>query len=147
MNSVNLVGRITNELQLQYTQNGKNYLKFNLAVRRDKENSDFINCIAWNKTAELIIKHFQKGNQLAITGRIQTGSYDTENGKRYTTDIVVNQITFISENKATQGTLNNQGYNNTTQHQTYTQQTIEQNHNDNIDISEDDLPFSYAPTR
>ena len=94
MNIVMLIGRLTSDPELKqnekYTQ-----CKFTLAVNRLKEGTDFINCIAWNKQAELINKYLKKGNQLALEGHIQTGSYDAQDGtKRYTTDVVVDNITF-----------------------------------------------------
>lgn len=71
--------------------------KFTIAVNRMKKGeSDFINCIAFGKTAETISQYFTKGKQIAIVGRIQTGSYDAQDGtKRYTTDIVVESFDFI----------------------------------------------------
>lgn len=94
MNIVMLIGRLTSDPELKqnekYTQ-----CKFTLAVNRLKEGTDFINCIAWNKQAELINKYLKKGSQVAIEGRIQTGSYEGKNGKVYTTDVIVQSIYFI----------------------------------------------------
>lgn len=94
MNIVMLIGRLTSDPELKqnekYTQ-----CKFTLAVNRLKEGTDFINCIAWNKQAELISKYLKKGSQVAIEGRIQTGSYDGKNGKVYTTDVIVQNLNFI----------------------------------------------------
>jgi len=96
MNTVNIVGRLSADPELRSTQSGKNVLSFTVAVRRDKENTDWINCIAWEKTAELISNYFQKGSEIGITGRIQTSSFEDKQGnKRKTTDVIVNQITFI----------------------------------------------------
>ena len=94
MNIVMLIGRLTSDPELKqnekYTQ-----CKFTLAVNRLKEGTDFINCIAWNKQAELINKYLKKGSQVAIDGRIQTGSYEGKNGKVYTTDVIVQNMYFI----------------------------------------------------
>lgn len=94
MNIVMLIGRLTSDPELKqnekYTQ-----CKFTLAVNRMKEGTDFINCIAWNKQAELINKYLKKGSQVAIEGRIQTGSYEGKNGKVYTTDVIVQNLNFI----------------------------------------------------
>ena len=99
MNKVFLIGRLTNEPELRESTNGTKQTKFTIAVNRLKEGADFISCIAWNKTAELINKYLHKGNQIALEGRIQTGSYDDKQGnKRYTTDVNVENITFIGNN-------------------------------------------------
>ena len=98
MNLVVIIGRLTNDPELKqnekYTQ-----CKFTLAVNRLKEGADFISCIAWNKQAETINKYLHKGNQVAIEGRIQTGSYDGKNGKVYTTDVIVQNLNFIGNNE------------------------------------------------
>lgn len=94
MNIVMLIGRLTSDPELKqnekYTQ-----CKFTLAVNRIKEGTDFINCIAWNKQAEAISKYLKKGSQVAIEGKIQTGSYEGKNGKVYTTDVIVQNLNFI----------------------------------------------------
>ena len=96
MNIVMLIGRLTSDPELRQNEN-YTHCKFTLAVNRVKEGTDFINCIAWNKQAELIGKYLHKGNQVAIEGRIQTGSYEGKNGKVYTTDIVVEKLNFIEK--------------------------------------------------
>lgn len=103
MNKVVIIGRLTNDPILE--QNDKyTKVKFTLAVNRMKEGVDYISCVAWNKTAEAIGKYLHKGNQTAIEGRIQTGSYDAQDGtKRYTTDVIVENITFISNNTPVAG--------------------------------------------
>ena len=106
MNKVNLIGRLTADAELRYNDSNIPYTRFNLAVNRNFTNAngereaDFISCVAWRKTAELINKHFQKGSELGASGRIQTGSYDDKDGnKRYTTDVVIEEITFIGSKK------------------------------------------------
>lgn len=100
MNKVFLIGRLTNDPELRENENSK-MAKFTLAVNRLKEGADFINCIAWNKTAEVISKYFKKGSQLALEGRINTGSYEKDGKKVYTTDIIVENITFIGSKEKT----------------------------------------------
>jgi single-strand DNA-binding protein len=111
MNKVNLIGRITRDLDLKGSE--AKYIKFNLAVPRQFKNqngereTDFISCVAWRKTAELIAQYFKKGSQIGISGRIQTGSYDKEDGtKVYTTDVIVEDITFIDKKQDTQSSTN-----------------------------------------
>jgi len=99
MNKVFLIGRLSNEPELRESTKGTKQTKFTIAVNRLKEGADFISCIAWNKTAELINKYLRKGNQIALEGRITTGSYEDKQGnKRYTTDVNVENITFIGNN-------------------------------------------------
>lgn len=106
MNSVNLIGRLSNSPEIRHTANNQVVCRFTLAVTRRFKNqagdyeADFINCVAFGKTAELIGNYVEKGQQLAVEGRIQTGSYTAQDGsKRYTTDVVVENITFINTKK------------------------------------------------
>ncbi len=106
MNKVILLGRITAKPEIRYTGSNVPYVRFTVAVNRQFNNqdgtrdADFINIIAWRKQAEVICNYFDKGNQIAIEGRLQTGSYDGQDGnKRYTTDVVLEQFHFV-ESKA-----------------------------------------------
>lgn len=100
MNKVVLIGRMTKDAQLAYTSNTqKAVTKFTLAVDRINEGADFINCVAFGKQAENIEKFVKKGNRLAVSGRIQTGSYEKEGQKIYTTDIIVENAEFIEPKK------------------------------------------------
>jgi single-strand DNA-binding protein len=100
MNSVQLLGRLTRDPDVRYTDGGSTIARFSLAVdRRFKqeggETADFINCISFGKTAEFIEKYFTKGIKIALNGRIQTGSYTNKDGvKVYTTDVVVENVEF-----------------------------------------------------
>ncbi len=102
MNRVCLVGRLTAKPELKYTSANVPVTRFSLAVNRNFKNeqggrdADFISILAWRKQAELICNYFDKGSQIGLEGRIQTGSYDDKDGnKRYTTEVVVDQIHFI----------------------------------------------------
>ena len=106
MNVTILKGNLTKNIELRYTTKDMAIARFNLAVRRDIKNkegnydSDFISCIAYGKTAELLSKYTEKGSKLLITGRITTGSYENTEGKKvYTTDILVNTIEFLDKKK------------------------------------------------
>ncbi len=98
MNTVNLIGRLTKEMELKYSASGTAVLKNSIAVNRKfkKDETDFINILAFSKTAELIANHLNKGDQVGIEGHIQTGSYEKDGRKVYTTEVVVDSITFIS---------------------------------------------------
>lgn len=109
MNVTILKGNLTKNIELRYTTKDMAIARFNLAVRRDIKNkdgqydSDFISCIAYGKTAELLSKYTEKGSKLLITGRITTGSYENTKGdKVYTTDILVNTVEFLDKKKETQ---------------------------------------------
>ena len=107
MNKVNLTGRLVRDPEIKFTQTNKAIARFTLAVNRKFKNAvgmyeaDFINCICFEKRAELLRDYFNKGDMIGISGRIQTGSYEDQNGnKRYTTDIVVDELDFLqSKNK------------------------------------------------
>ncbi len=106
MNKVVLVGRLTKDPDLRFAAgSGNSVSRFTIAVNRQfkKDETDFISCVAFGKTAEIIAQHFVKGKQIAVSGSIRTGSYDAQDGtKRYTTDVVVETFDFIgSSNKET----------------------------------------------
>lgn len=100
MNNIVLIGRITKDPELKYTNNGKGNTRFTLAVQRNKEETDFINCVAWEKTAENIAEYFKKGSQIAIQGAIRTGSYEKDGRTVYTTDVWVYKFDFIGNNNS-----------------------------------------------
>lgn len=101
MNDVSLIGRMTKDPAVNYGQNGGSVAHFTLAVdRRFKTDggptADFIRIVAFGKTAEFIEKWFHKGDPLAMSGRIQTGSYtDKDGNKVFTTDVVAEQVEFV----------------------------------------------------
>lgn len=102
INRVDIIGRLTKKPELRYSQSNTAIVKGNVAVNRKykKDEADFINIVAFNKTAELLNQYFDKGSQIGISGRIQTGSYEDKNGKKnYTFDVVVEEITFIDSKK------------------------------------------------
>lgn len=110
MNNVSLIGRLTKDPELKTTQSGLPVCRFTVAVDRtySKDQTDFINCIAWRKTAEFISSYFSKGQRIALTGSIQTGSYTDKDGKTvYTTDINVNNVEFCERRKKSDSDSNN----------------------------------------
>jgi len=105
MNSVNLLGRLVKDLELRYSQAGVAYMSFGLAVKRKyvkegQPNVDFINCKIFGKQAEFMQKYMAKGTQIAVVGCIQTGSYEKDGKKTYTTDIIVEEVYFAESKKA-----------------------------------------------
>ena len=107
INRVILMGRLTRDPDIRYAQGSNTAIaRFTLAIDRDyqregeERQADFISCIAFDKKAELIEKHFRKGNLIAIEGRIQTGSYTNKDGQTvYTTDIIVDKVSFTGEKR------------------------------------------------
>lgn len=115
MNRVMLIGRLTAKPEIKYTGSNVPFVRFTVAVNRQFSNqdgtreADFINVIAWRKQAEVICNYFDKGNQIAIEGRLQTGSYDAQDGtKRYTTDVVLDTFHFIESKAARANSSNNE---------------------------------------
>ena len=102
-------GRLVKDLELRKSQSGVSNVRFTLAVNRNRKNeqgeteADFLNCIAFNKTAELLAQYCGKGSKISIRGSLQTGSYDDKDGKKiYTTDVMVNEIEFLDSKKDAQ---------------------------------------------
>lgn len=128
MNKVILMGRLTKDPEVRYTQATNTMVtSFTLAVNRrfvkqgEERQADFINVVAWNKSAEFVSKYFSKGQQVGVIGRIQTRNYDDEQGvKHYITEVIAEEVYFAGEKKE-------KSQNNTT---------------DNFEVSNsDDLPF------
>ena len=105
MNCINIIGRITKDPEVKLTQNGTKYIRFCVAVDgiKDREGNiqaDFIDCIAWSKSAELIGKYFRKGSRIGINGRLHTTTFETDGGeKRKFCEVVVNSIDFLDPKK------------------------------------------------
>lgn len=151
MNSVCLIGRLTRDPELRYSQNGKAVCRFTLAVDRglakDKKaeaessgqpTSDFISMVSFGKTAELISNYVSKGQQIGVCGRIQTSNYKGKDDKMvYRTDVLVSSITFISGGNSKNSNQNSNNY--------------QSDNNESFDdyglggdaypLSDDDIPF------
>lgn len=121
MNKVELLGRLTRDPEVRYSQgdNATATARFSIAVNRKFKNAegnydaDFINCVSFGKTAEFIEKYFHKGDMIALVGHIQTGNYTNKDGvKVYTTDVIVEEVEFtggksnggdVAQNKSSNG--------------------------------------------
>lgn len=102
MNKSILIGRLTRDPDIRTTSNGEKTARFTLAVDRGGQNAgaDFISCVAFKKTAELIEQYITKGTRIGVEGRINTGSYTKQDGtKVYTTDVLVDRIEFLESKK------------------------------------------------
>jgi single-strand DNA-binding protein len=143
MNSICLVGRLTKDVDLRYTPSNVAVATFSLAVNRTFKNengereADFINCVMWRQQAENLANWAKKGALIGITGRIQTRSYDNQQGQRvYVTEVVAEQFQLL-ESKG-QG---NQGQQKQAQQQTPDFSRNENTNTNPLEISDDDLPF------
>lgn len=147
MNKVILMGRLTRDPEVRYSQgdNATAVARFTLAVdrriKRDNEASaDFINCVSFGRSAEFAEKYFRKGTKIVICGRIQTGSYTNKDGQKvYTTDIAIEEQDF-AESKAT-SQQNNSGsvQNNSNSRQS---QKPQPDPDEFMSVDDDDLPFN-----
>lgn len=114
INRVILVGRLTKNPEIRKTPNGASICKFTLAVSRKvksqgQPDADFISCVAWNKTADLMYQYLKKGSLIGIDGRLQTGKFTNNNGETiYTCDVMVESLQFLDKKEETQNNDVNQ---------------------------------------
>ena len=113
MNHVTLKGRISREPEIKTTASGTQFARLSIAVDRyakagEQRTADFIPCMAWGKTAEFIGKYFVKGQEILAEGRIQTGSYEKDGKKIYTTDVVIDRVEFCGKAVAKNATTTSQ---------------------------------------
>lgn len=169
INNVTLVGRLTRDPELRYTGSGTAVVSFTIAADRpftnrqgDRE-ADFINCVAWRRTAEVISNYTRKGSLVGLTGRIQTRSYENNEGRTvYVTEVVADQFQMLESKAKTESRQSNnrdgfntnqsfnqnQSQNNQSEFKnsfgednTFDNDPFDTSNNDTIDISDDDLPF------
>ena len=98
LNKIAIMGRLTRDPEIRHTESGKAVANFTLAVDRDhnRNETDFIDVVAWNGTAEFVSKYFRKGSSICITGSIQNRTWTDQQGtKRYATDIVADEVMFV----------------------------------------------------
>ena len=138
INRVVLVGRITKDPDLRKTQSGVSVVSFTIACNRrvpsQGQDADFINCVAWNKTADFMAQYVKKGALLGLEGRIQTRNYDDRDGKRvYVTEVVADSVQFLESKKQAESVQN----------ESYTAPVMQNNECADYasDIETDDLPF------
>lgn len=103
LNKCILIGRMTKDIEIRHTNSGKAVGTFTIAIDNgygENKTTDFINCVAWEKKAEFIEKHFGKGRMIVLVGRIATRTYEGEDGrKNYVTEVIVNEVSFAGEKK------------------------------------------------
>ena len=110
INKAILMGRLTRDPELRHTGSGTPVCSFSIAINNgsgENQTTDFINCVAWNKTAELVDKYFSKGRMIVVIGRIQSRSWEGQDGKKnYATEVVVSEVSFGDSKKETEATDN-----------------------------------------
>ena len=155
INNVVLVGRLTKDPDLRYTSSGTGVATFTLAVNRNftsadgNREADFINCVIWRKPAETLANYAKKGVLIGVTGRIQTRSYENQQGQKvYVTEVIADNFQMLESKKAdssknTQGSgvSNSPTTNNANAHQNRNNVQSDPFSNSSIDIDDNSLPF------
>ena len=144
MNNVILIGRLANDPELRYTPKPQTAVtKFTLAVDRMKkeDGADFIRVTVWGKQAETCDRYLSKGRQIAIHGRIQTGSYKNKDGATvYTTDVVADRVEFLGGNNQEQAQKKTE-FNTGRGEKAYVDPEMLNDYPDSFSTAEEDLPF------
>lgn len=134
MNVSALTGRLTKDPELRTTPSGKSVTSFTIAVvdPDNKDQTDFIDCVAWNGRAEFLCNYFKKGSKVEITGKIKTRTYEKDGQNRKATEVVASNVNFAESKKDGNGSAN---ANNS--------QMTDANEDEfaSMDVDEDDLPF------
>lgn len=164
INNVTIIGRTTKDIELRATSSGTNNASFSLAVERNFKNAngeketDFINCVAWRKTAEILAQYAPKGSMIGVRGRIQTRNYENNQGVRvYVTEVVADEVQLIDTRNNNQGANannyqnneNNGGFNGGQQQSSVNANDPFQNsvqggfnmNNNTLEVDSSDLPF------
>lgn len=154
MNRAIIIGRLTKDPESRTTSSGIASTTFTVAVSRPftsqngEREADFLNCVAWRKQAENIAKYCTKGSQVAVEGRIQTRTYDAQDGsKRYVTEIIADNVTFLGSKGGSSMPSNNYEGNNNNSNSSKDIQTTDLNEDpyanmgEEVALSDDDLPF------
>lgn len=140
INNVVLAGRLTKDVDLRYTQSGKASARFNLAVNRSFKNAngeydaDFISCQIWSKSAEALANFTKKGSLIGVTGRIQTGSYEKDGQRVYTTEVIADSFQMLESKNSGQQTQ-------TKREVPFGDNAAPIGHSSQVDVSDDSLPF------
>ncbi len=157
MNKVILTGRLTRDPESRMSQSNIEVARFSLACQNDfvnrngERDTEFINCVAFNKLAGTINRYCHKGTMISVTGRIRNSSYDAQDGsKRYTTDIVVEQMEFLGSKGGNTNNTNESFEDNSNAYSPAPEANIEttditedpyKDFGEEVTLSSDDLPF------
>ena len=148
MNKAIIIGRLTRDPEMRTTTGGTNSTTFTVAVSRTytdangERGTDFLNCVAWRKQAENIAKYCTKGSQVAVEGRIQTRSYDAQDGtKRYVTEIIADNVTFLGGKGSNVPSEDNYVGGSSSVDTTDISEDPFKDFGEEVALSDDDLPF------
>ena len=148
MNKAIIIGRLTRDPEMRTTTSGTNSTTFTVAVSRNstgangERETDFLNCVAWRKQAENIAKYCTKGSQVAVEGRIQTRSYDAQDGtKRYVTEIIADNVTFLGGRGSNVPSEDNYVGGSSSVDTTDISEDPFKDFGEEVALSDDDLPF------
>ena len=154
MNRVELIGRLTRDPELRYTGSNIATTRFTLAVNRPfqsqngEQGTDFINVVVWRKQAENVKKYCTKGSLVAVEGRIQTGSYEKDGQRVYTTDVVADSVQFLESKAQSENRMSSEGsdlspadFVNQEVKESDMSDEVFANFGDSIEISDDDIAF------
>lgn len=139
-------GRLTRDVELQYTNSNKEYARITIAIQRDYKNSngereaDFISCLLWGAPAKYLAEYARKGDLISISGRLETSSYQNQNGQTvYRTDVVVSSVNILAQVNPNFG--HTQIQNSAEQSYNEMEQIPDYMANAPVDLNADDLPF------
>ncbi|NLA78090.1 MAG: single-stranded DNA-binding protein [Erysipelothrix sp.] len=146
VNRVVLVGRLTKDPMLRKTQTGKSVLSFTVAVNRQfsqEDQADFVNCVAWEKTAEFLNNYARKGSLVSVEGRIQSRSYDDKDGRRvYVQEVVSENVQLLESRSVSESRSMESAYQVDVEYDDFNNNNNDQEDDGLVlDISSDDLPF------
>ena len=156
MNRVELIGRLTRDPELRYTGSNIATTRFTLAVNRPfqsqngEQGTDFINIVVWRKQAENVKKYCTKGSLVAVEGRIQTGSYERDGQRVYTTDVVADSVQFLESKAQSENRMTSDSDFSQVTPQDFVNQEVKEsdmsdevfaNFGDSVEISDDDIAF------
>ena len=136
MNHVLLTGRLVKDPELKYSQTGKAFSKFTIAVNREfnKEEVDFINCTAWENTAEIIAEYLKNGRKIVLHGRLRVNSYEQDGEIRWSTEVAVDRFEFADKiNSKSEKKVQNES-------EDYVNESSFADNEDEI-LSDEDFPF------
>ena len=143
MNKFFGIGRITKDIELAYTQDGKAVAKYTIAINGYNDKTDFINCVTWGKQAENLKKYCGKGSQIAVEGSVSVRNYENKEGKKvYVTEIVTNNIMFLDNKK--DGQASREDTYNDLHTTTSSDDSVFADFGNQIELSEEDIDFEVA---
>ena len=141
MNNINITGRIGSNPEVKKTQSGKSVMQINLAVKRDKEVTDWIPVVLWNQSADFIGQYAKKGDLIEVSGRLQSRSYESQGQKRTVLEVIANNTAILSHADAQKNNSGGNPYPAQNQRQSGYNEPSQPEWGNPIEISSEDLPF------